>query len=152
MFSTVVSRLNEMEDMLHSVEEGSVENLQKKIDVRCSLATSCLSHHSSPPLSLSLSLSLDLVHVSDWLTGHLLSGATQPFPSLPTCFTPSLFPLSIRQVTRPASSTLLVPESPPPPPPELFFRCHPFLFPQRFPATPLSSSLTLSVATQCPTG
>mmetsp|Transcript_8536 Transcript_8536/g.24492 ORF Transcript_8536/g.24492 Transcript_8536/m.24492 type:complete len:386 (+) Transcript_8536:192-1349(+) len=32
MFSTVVSRLNEMEDMLHAVEEGSVENLQKKID------------------------------------------------------------------------------------------------------------------------
>eukprot|EP00191_Tetraselmis_sp_GSL018_P001765 CAMPEP_0177610332 /NCGR_PEP_ID=MMETSP0419_2-20121207/19705_1 /TAXON_ID=582737 /ORGANISM="Tetraselmis sp., Strain GSL018" /LENGTH=344 /DNA_ID=CAMNT_0019105595 /DNA_START=229 /DNA_END=1260 /DNA_ORIENTATION=+ len=32
MFTTVVSRLNEMEDMLNMVEEGSVESLQKKID------------------------------------------------------------------------------------------------------------------------
>lgn len=33
MFTTVVARINEMEDMLHNIEEGSVENLQKKINV-----------------------------------------------------------------------------------------------------------------------
>lgn len=33
MFNTLVTKLNEMEDMLHVVEEGSVDNLQKKIEV-----------------------------------------------------------------------------------------------------------------------
>jgi len=32
MFSTVVARLNEMEDMMHQMEESSVDSLQKKID------------------------------------------------------------------------------------------------------------------------
>jgi hypothetical protein len=34
MFTHVVSRLNEMEDMLHALEDESVDKLKAKLDVR----------------------------------------------------------------------------------------------------------------------